>query len=107
MIGKILLNAIEKILEVSRKNRIPLMFMGGIAASAWGNPRATYDISGRTKDLEDIRNILVMQKGKLYKTYMRKWAKQLGISAFLKDELNSAYGKEKISRGISPYLTCL
>ena len=183
MISKTLINAIEKILEVSRKNRISLMFMGGIAASAWGNPRATYDIdgvilidleelskflnqlshkgfsynkkepvkiisdmafvtltygmgkqkpfvdlflaqseytkgalrrrrqltlnktripvispedliiykllSGRTKDLEDIRSILLMQKGKLDKAYMKKWAKQLGISTFLKDELNS------------------
>lgn len=189
MIARTLLNAMEEILRISRKNNVPIMFMGGIAVSAWGIPRATYDIdgiiqidseklckflnslslkgftynkkepvrviknlsfitlchrmqkqklyidlflvqseygknalqrskkitlnklrvpiispedlilykllAGRTRDLEDVRNILLMQKEKLDTGYMKRWAKRLGISVFLKDELDSAYGKTR------------
>jgi len=183
MIQENLLNVLEKILKVTAKEDVPVMFMGGIAVSLWGQPRATYDIdgvigistaeadkflsevskenfsydrkkpvkiiqgfafitlvypikshkiyidlfltsdkyqevalsrrkeivlsgkkipvisaedlilykllAGRTKDIEDVREILIAQKGKLNMRYMKKWAKELGVTTFLSDELNS------------------
>jgi len=54
-------------------------------------------LAGRTKDIDDIREILVFQKGKLDMTYMKKWAEKLNIITFLKDELDStkSFGKNQ------------
>ena len=186
MIAKILITITQKILRISQKENIPIMFMGGIAVSLWAIPRATYDVdaviqisqnslkeflakasrqgfaydrkkpikiiqglsfitlshsikkhkvyvdlflaqsqyfkkalsrrkkvvlsgmkipiisaedlilykllSGRGKDLDDIREILLSQRGKLDLIYLKKWAKELGIITQLEDELSSVYG---------------
>ena len=183
MIQDSLLKTLDKILKTVSKEHIPVMFMGGIAVSLWGQPRTTYDIdavigisgsekdkflleaskqnftydkknpvkiiqksafitlassvknrkiyvdlflasgeyqrvalsrrkeisifgrtlpvisaedlilykllAGRTKDIDDIREILVSQKSKLDIIYMKKWANKLGIMTFLNDELDS------------------
>jgi predicted nucleotidyltransferase len=172
MIANILLDVIIKILKMTRKHKVPIMLMGGVAVSVWAEPRATYDIdgvinldranledflqdlskegfsydknnpikliqnlpfitliypleeheiyvdlflakskyakealnrkqevkfsgvtipiiapedaiiykllAGRSCDMEDVRQILIAQKGKLDIEYMKKWASQLG-----------------------------
>lgn len=45
--------------------------------------------SGRSRDLEDVRDILIENKNKIDLKYLRKWAKKLGVSVFLEDELES------------------
>ncbi|MBU1599767.1 hypothetical protein KKG61_06670 [bacterium] len=44
-------------------------------------------ISGRSKDLDDVRGILLAQEGKLDMEYMKRWAKELGLLTQLNDEL--------------------
>ena len=183
MIQDSLLKTLDKILKISLKADVLIMFIGGIAASLWGHPRTTYDIdavigisasekdkflleaskqnftydkrnpvktiqksafitlassvknhkiyvdlflasgeyqkvalsrrkeikllgrtlpvvsaedlvlykllAGRVKDMDDIREVFISQKGKLDIKYMKKWANKLGIMAFLNDELDS------------------
>lgn len=183
MIAKALLNTIYQISTILQLKEIPFMFMGGLAISIWGEPRATYDIdgvikvnknqleellnefsqkgfrydtnapikiiqsmpfitliyqfkkrkiyidlflakseyekqalsrrqqinlkdinitlitpedlilykllAGRTRDIDDIREILVMQKETLDMKYLKKWAKKLGVITYLEDELSS------------------
>ncbi|MBI5400017.1 hypothetical protein HZB07_05350 [Candidatus Saganbacteria bacterium] len=43
----------------------------------------------REKDLEDVREILQANKGKLNFAYLKSWAKKLEVDLFLKDELAS------------------
>lgn len=187
MISKTLLIIIRKILEISQKQKIDMMLMGGIAVSTWGNPRATYDIdvvvqiksedirdmlnafykkkfkydkrkpvrsiqnlqfitftyslkktkifidlflakgryfqealkrkktikilnlkipviapedlilykliARRERDMEDVRDILILQGSKIDIDYMKKWAEELGIKPFLEDELKSVFYK--------------
>ncbi|MDP2940410.1 MAG: nucleotidyltransferase [Candidatus Omnitrophota bacterium] len=45
--------------------------------------------TGREKDMEDIRQIILANKSKLDFVYLRKWAKLLNVRIFLKDELRS------------------
>lgn len=45
--------------------------------------------SGREKDMEDVREIIIENKGKLNYKYLEKWAQNLGVEIFLKDELRS------------------
>jgi len=187
MISKSIILLIRKILKISQQEKINLMFIGGIAVSVWGNPRATYDIdivaqieiekiedflkifyknnfgynkkeplksiqnlqfitftyprkkskifidffivrgnyfqealkrkqiikifdlkipvispedlilykllSRRERDMEDIRDILTLQKGKIDIDYLKKWAEKLGVKTFLEDELKTIYFK--------------
>ena len=51
-------------------------------------------LAGRTKDIDDVREILISQKGKLDMKYMKKWANKLGITTFLNDEQNSVNVEE-------------
>lgn len=44
MIASHLKETVEKIAAIARENGLDLVFMGGIAVSAWGIPRATYDV---------------------------------------------------------------
>ena len=46
-------------------------------------------LAGRTKDIDDVREIFASQKGKLDMKYIRKWADKLGVITFLNDELRS------------------
>ena len=46
-------------------------------------------LAGRVKDMDDIKEVFISQKGKLDIKYMKKWAGKLGIMAFLNDELDS------------------
>ena len=46
MTSKILLQTIKKIVTVCRKQKVKIAIMGGIAASVFGRPRATYDVDG-------------------------------------------------------------
>lgn len=46
-------------------------------------------LSGRERDLEDVREILIENKGRLNFRYLKNWAKKLEIDIFLKDELES------------------
>lgn len=46
-------------------------------------------LAGRSRDMDDVRQILIAQKGKLDMEYMKKWASQLGVIAFLNDEISS------------------
>ncbi len=183
MIAKTLLTITQKILIISQKENIPIMFTGGMAVSLWANPRATYDVDGviqisqnslkeflaeasrrgftydrkkpikiihglsfitlsypikkhkiyvdlflaqsqyfkealsrrkkvvlsgtkipiisaedlilykllsaRGKDLDDILEIFLSQRGKLDLVYLKKWAKELGITTQLEDELGA------------------
>ena len=181
MTSEILLDVIKKTVAVCRKLRIKVAFMGGIASSVYGRPRATYDVdgmvmvgekrmneflaalskagfkfdkrkpiksisgmpfltliypkfktyvdlflavspfqkeilrrkrkiklgstqislvsaedlillkflSGRERDLEDAREILVENKERINVGYLEKWAKRLEIDVYLKDELES------------------
>ncbi|MFH0774710.1 MAG: nucleotidyltransferase [bacterium] len=57
MIANILLDIIAKILKITQKLQIPIMFMGGIATSIWAEPRATYDIDG-VVDVIDMEKFL-------------------------------------------------
>jgi len=185
MISKSIILLIRKILKISQQEKINLMFIGGIAVSVWGNPRATYDIdivaqidiekikdilkifhknnfgydekkplksiqnlqfitltyprkknkifidlfivrgdyfqealkrkrivkifdlkipvispedlilykllSRRERDMDDIRDILSLQKRNIDINYMKKWAEGLGVKAFLEDELKTLY----------------
>jgi len=54
-------------------------------------------ISRRERDLEDIRDILVIQKNKLDINYIRKWAEKLGVITFFEDELKSTFCNKKLS----------
>ena len=185
MISKSIILLIRKILKISQQEKINLMFIGGIAVSVWGNPRATYDIdivaqidiekikdilkifyknnfgydekkplksiqnlqfitltyprkknkifidlfivrgdyfqealkrkrivkifdlkipvispedlilykllSRRERDMDDIRDILSLQKRNIDINYLKKWAEGLGVKAFLEDELKTIY----------------
>lgn len=185
MIANILLDIIVKLLKVTQRQQIPIMFMGGIAISVWAEPRATYDIdgiididiaaqerflqelsregfaydknnpikliqnlpfitlgypleeheiyvdlflakskyakealirkravrlaevtipviapedailykllAGRNRDIDDVRQILIAQKGNLDLKYMKKWAFRLGVITFLNDEIASGF----------------
>lgn len=191
MIANILLDVMVKILKMTQKHEIPIMFMGGLAVSVWAEPRATYDIdgvinlditdlenfleelskegfsydknnsikliqnmpfitliyplegyeiyvdlflakskyakesldrkqeivlsdvtipvispedlilykilAGRSRDIDDVRQIFIAQEGKLDMEYMKKWATKLGIITFLNDEIDSL-GIEKKKR---------
>lgn len=46
-------------------------------------------ISGRPRDTEDVRQILIENSEKLDFSYLRQWAKKLGVVVFLKDEMKS------------------
>lgn len=46
-------------------------------------------LTGRSKDTEDTRRILLENKEILDFVYLGKWAKRLGINIFLQDELKS------------------
>ena len=46
--------------------------------------------TGREKDLEDIREIILEKRKNLDFVYLKKWAKALGVDVFLKDELRSS-----------------
>ncbi|MBU2575119.1 MAG: nucleotidyltransferase [Elusimicrobia bacterium] len=45
--------------------------------------------SGREKDIEDVRQIILENKSKLDFDYLRKWSKLLDLKVFLKDEIRS------------------
>ena len=45
--------------------------------------------AGRAKDIEDVRELILENKNKLNFKYLEKWAKQLNLEIFLKDELES------------------
>lgn len=51
--------------------------------------------TGREKDTEDARNILADNSDKLDFAYLGKWANQLGVEAFLNDEIRSLRIKSK------------
>ncbi|MBU1599834.1 nucleotidyltransferase [bacterium] len=46
-------------------------------------------LSGRDRDIEDVREILLVFKDRLDVEYIRKWADELSVLAFLEDELSS------------------
>lgn len=46
-------------------------------------------LSGRTKDLDDVRQILLMQHQNLDIEYLKIWAERLGVLIYLEDELSS------------------
>jgi DNA polymerase elongation subunit (family B) len=46
-------------------------------------------ISGREKDIEDVRDIITENLKNLNFKYLRDWAKRLNVDIFLKDELKS------------------
>lgn len=52
--------------------------------------------TGREKDIEDIREIILENSSKLDFKYLKKWAKLLNLDTFLKDELRSLGLKNKI-----------
>lgn len=52
--------------------------------------------TGREKDLEDVREIILENKSKLDFKYLKKWAKLLKVGIFLKDELRSLGLNNKI-----------
>ena len=45
--------------------------------------------SGREKDIEDTREIVIENKRGLDYRYLKRWARRLGVIAFLEDELRS------------------
>ena len=45
--------------------------------------------TGRERDLEDVRDMISENKGKIDLRYLKKWAQALNIYVFLKDELKS------------------
>lgn len=45
--------------------------------------------SGRQRDFEDVREIILRNKNKLDFVYLEKWAKKLYVDIYLKDELES------------------
>jgi len=47
-------------------------------------------IAGRSRDIEDIHEILLRQKDNLDMPYMKQWAEELGILYKLEDELRSS-----------------
>ncbi|MEI6633362.1 MAG: nucleotidyltransferase [Chlamydiota bacterium] len=51
--------------------------------------------TGREKDTEDARNILADNSDTLDFAYLGKWADQLGVEAFLNDEIRSLRIKSK------------
>lgn len=46
-------------------------------------------LAGRSRDIDDVRQILILQEGKLDMEYMKKWATKLGVITFLNDEIDS------------------
>lgn len=46
-------------------------------------------LAGRERDLDDVREVFLENRGKLDLTYLRRWAKVLGVEVFLKDEMES------------------
>jgi hypothetical protein len=51
--------------------------------------------NGREKDIADVREIIIENKDKLNYKYLEKWAQNLGVDIFLKDELRSLRCAEK------------
>lgn len=188
MTKNVLLIVLGKLVKISRKSKIKLVLMGGIATSVFARPRATYDIdgiislkeeeikdflalvkisgfkfkqrqpikfiqglpfitfyyprykvyidlfvarnefqyeiikrarkirfqrwnlhiispedliliklqTGREKDIEDVRDIILGNKSRLDFKYLGKWANSLGVDSFLKDELESLGLVDKI-----------
>lgn len=45
--------------------------------------------AGRDRDLEDVREVLIENKKKIDLKYLKKWAEQLGVGVFLRDEMES------------------
>ncbi len=45
--------------------------------------------TGRERDLEDVRDMISENKGKMDFKYLKKWARALNIHIFLEDELKS------------------
>lgn len=45
--------------------------------------------SGREKDIEDVREIMMENKDKIDHKYLKRWAKKLGVQMFLEDEMRS------------------
>jgi len=48
-------------------------------------------LSRRERDMDDIRDILSLQKRNIDINYMKKWAEELGVKAFLEDDLKTIY----------------
>ncbi len=47
-------------------------------------------LAGRSRDMEDVHEILLRQKDKLDIAYMKQWSEELGILYRLEDELRSS-----------------
>lgn len=64
MIGNALFNTILKLKKICGRYDVEIVFMGGLAASFYGRPRATYDIDGIIDiETERINNFLkVLQR---------------------------------------------
>lgn len=45
--------------------------------------------TGRERDIEDVRDMILENMEKIDLRYLRKWARALNVHAFLKDELKS------------------
>ena len=54
--------------------------------------------SGREKDIEDVREIIMGNKEKLDYKYLKKWSKKLRVGIFLEDELRSLRIKLNMER---------
>lgn len=52
-------------------------------------------ISGRSRDIDDVREILLTQKGRLKMKYLKKWAARLGVITQLEDEISSLFPDER------------
>lgn len=52
-------------------------------------------ISGRSRDIDDVREILLAQKEGLDMEYLKGWAERLGIITQLEDEISSLFPEVK------------
>lgn len=50
-------------------------------------------LAGRERDMDDVREVILENRGKLDLAYLRKWAKTLGVEVFLEDEMESLGSK--------------
>ncbi|GEM_PF-3548776 len=78
MISLSLVEIIRKILKISETKQLNLAFMGGIACSTRGNPRATYDIDILLGiETRDVNQFLKKVAGENFKYDKRKPVRSL------------------------------
>jgi hypothetical protein len=94
------IDVLLQVAEILRSAGIPFMVAGSHGSSYYGTPRSTNDIvlaklewdkiTPSEKQQRDVLDVLKVRWHELDKTYLRKWAHELGVAEKLEDLLGEA-----------------